>query len=91
MSADRRPPDFSLHFRTTERGGVEMWTTPEITESMAAYHMAQIKAGQQGYGPAFNYLVACLGTAQRRSKGMDHAAEQDVKSSLIWTPDAMKS
>jgi hypothetical protein len=91
MSNERRPPDFSLHFRTTEQGGVEMWTTPEITQEMAALHIAQIKAGQPGYGPAFNYLVACLGTAQRRSSGIGKVEEQEVRSSLIWTPDSMKS
>lgn len=72
-------PDYSIHFRLAPNGKVETWTTPDIKNTLAATHMAAIKQGKPGLGAAFDYLVACIGTIQRLSKG--------VKSSLLWTPN----
>ena len=74
-----RTPDYSLHFRLDPSGKVETWTTPNITQMTAAEHIAALKVDGQGKGAAFSYLVACIGTCLKLSKGF--------KPSLLYLPD----
>lgn len=64
-----RTPDYSLHFKLHPNGSVETWTTPIITQMTGAEHLAQMKVDGRGKGAAFSYLVACIGTCLKLSKG----------------------
>lgn len=67
-------------------GKVKMEVTPPVDQATAASHIAKLKVDGIGHGEAFGYVIACLDTMMRRSKGI--GPTEQARPSILWTPDS---